>query len=178
MGALSFLKTNYLEMKRILYFVVAAVAVMCVSSCKEKAKTVLQQENEFRATLSDQDTTQMLKLADDCMELLKNKDIEVALAMLMEYDDSANQVKPLSDETRKRYTHMFKMFPVLSYTRVEYTFMMEGLNNVKYDIIFAEEEHPEVNGVPKTSFMFNPVKIDDQWFLTVKRADQGIGRLE
>ena len=49
--------------------------------------------------------------------------------------------------------------------------------NPKANIIFADEEHPEVNGVPKTSFMFNPVKVDGQWYLTVKRADQNIDRI-
>jgi hypothetical protein len=164
-------------MKKILYFAVA-VALLCVFSCKQKAKTTEEAREEFRASLTENDTLEMLKLGDQCMELLKKKDIESAMTMLYEYDDSTQSVQPLSDATRKRYEHIFKIFPVLDYIRTEYTFFVEGINNLKYDIIFAEEEHPEVNGVPKTSFMFNPVKIDGQWYLTVKRADQDIGRDE
>jgi hypothetical protein len=164
-------------MKKILYFAVA-VALLCVFSCKQKAKTTEEAREEFRASLTENDTLEMLKLGDQCMELLKKKDIESAMTMLYEYDDSTQSVQPLSDATRKRYEHIFKIFPVLDYIRTEYTFFVEGINNLKYDIIFAEEEHPEVNGVPKTSFMFNPVKIDGQWYLTVKRADQEIGRDE
>lgn len=164
-------------MKKILYFAVA-VAVLCVASCKQKPKTTEEAREEFRASLTENDTLEMQKLGEDCMELLKKKDIEAAMVMLYEYDDSTQSVQPLSDATRKRYEHLFKIFPVLDYKLAEYTFMLEGLNNLKYEIIFAEEEHPEENGVPKTSFMFNPVKIDGQWYLTVKRADQEIGRDE
>lgn len=161
-------------MKKIIYIAVTAITVMFVGSCKQKPKSVIEQQKEFHSTLTNQDTVQMLKLADDCMELLKNKDIDGALAMLNEYDDSLGQVSPLSENTLRRYHRLFTMFPVQSYIRAEYTFMLEGVNNVKYNIIFAEEDHPDVNGVPQTSFMFNPVRIDGQWYLTVKRADQDI----
>ena len=164
-------------MKKFFYFVVAT-AVLCVVSCKQKPKSTEEAREEFRTSLTENDTLEMLKLGDECMELLKKKDIESAMAMLYEYDDSTQQVNPLSDATRKRYEHLFKVFPVLDYVRTEYTFFVEGVNNLKYDIIFAEEEHPEENGVPKTSFMFNPVKVEDKWYLTVKRADQEIGRDE
>lgn len=116
----------------------------------------------------------MLSLCDNCMELLKNKDIEGALSMLYEYDDSTKQVFPISEATRMRYERLFNMFPVLSYQRQKFTFMLEGVNDVKYDVIFAEESHPEVNGVPRTSYMFNPVKVDSVWYVTVKRPDQDI----
>jgi hypothetical protein len=102
------------------------------------------------------------------------KDIEGALAMLKEYDDSTKTVSDLSAETRQRYTRLFTLFPVLKYSLSNYTFMMEGLNDVKYEVIFAEESNPEVNGEPKTFFMFNPVRVDDQWYVTVKRGDQSI----
>ena len=161
-------------MKKIFYFAVLATTLLCVTSCKHKPQSSEEAREEFRASLTENDTLEMLKMGEECMELLKKKNIEAAMTMLYEYDDSTQSVQPLSDATRKRYEHMFKVFPVLDYMRTEYTFMLEGLNNLKYDIIFAEEEHPEINGIPKTSFMFNPVKVDDKWYLTVKRPDQEI----
>lgn len=149
--------------------------VLAMNSCKDKPqKPILTDSQIFQASLNEEDTLQMLRLTDECMEFLKNKNIDGALAMLYEYDDSTHQVSPLSDETRIRYERLFSMFPVLSYQRQFFKFMSEGLNDVKYEVIFAEESHPEKNGVPKTSFMFNPVKVDSVWYITVKRPDQEI----
>lgn len=164
-------------MRKIVYFTLIATCLLTIASCNQKSKSQFEQKEEFRESLNKQDTVQMLKLADDCMELLMHKNINGALDMLNEYDDSTNSVTTLSEQTRANYLRIFNMFPVLKYQRVSYSFMLEGLNDVKYDVIFAEEEHPEINGVPKTSFMFNPVKIDGQWYLTVKRADQEIDRI-
>ena len=164
-------------MKKIIYFALVVFIMSVVAACNQKSQSYVDKTKEFRDGLTEQDTAQMLKLADDCMELLKKKDVEGALSMLNEYDDSTGSVQPLSEQTRAKYQRLFKMFPVYKFERSSYSFMLEGLNDVKYDIIFADEEHPEVNGVPKTSFMFNPVKVDGQWYLTVKRADQNIDRI-
>ena len=164
-------------MKKVLYFGICLLTLTAATSCTDKAKTKADQSQEFRSSLTETDTLRMLAISDSCMTLLQNSDLEGAMAMLYEYDDSTGQVAPLSDETRRRYQRLFTMFPVKSYQRVKYTFMLEGLNDVKYDVIFAEEEHPEVNGVPKTSFMFNPVRVDGTWYLTVKRGDQDIARV-
>ena len=164
-------------MKKIIYFALVVFIMSVVAACNQKSQSHVDKTKEFRDGLTEQDTAQMLKLADDCMELLKKKDVEGALSMLNEYDDSTGSVQPLSEQTRAKYQRLFKMFPVYKFERSSYSFILEGLNDVKYDIIFADEEHPEVNGVPKTSFMFNPVKVDGQWYLTVKRADQNIDRI-
>ena len=171
MGALSYLK-EIIKMKKLLYFTLGFICLLVAESCRQKPQSSVDETTEFRGSLTSEDTVQMLKLCDDCMVLLKNKNIDGALAMLNEYDDSTNSVQPLTDPTKAKYTRVFNMFPVLEYELAGYTFVQEGLNDVKYTITFAEEEHPEKNGEPKTSFMFNPVKIDGQWYLTVKRPDQ------
>lgn len=161
-------------MKQIINIVFFSLVVLSVVSCGNKQKTQQQESQEFREALTEADTAMMLQKCNECMDLLQKKDIEGALAMLKEYDDSTKTVSDLSAETRQRYTHLFTLFPVVKYTLTNYTFMLEGLNDVKYEVIFAEESNPEVNGEPKTSFMFNPVRVDDQWYVTVKRGDQAI----
>lgn len=148
---------------------------MFVTSCKQQPAGKNKAQNEFVASLTKDDSTQMVKLCDDCMELLKQKDLEGALTMLREYDDSTNSIYPLTEETRARFQRIFTTFPVLDYQRIETTFMERGLNNVKYEIVFGEENE---YGVPKTSMMFNPVKVDDQWYITMKRADQKVDNTE
>ena len=140
-------------------------------SCK-RSKNYQEQVLEFNSSLNESDTLKMLELCDQCMDYLKAKDFNSALGMLHEYDAKSQSVSPISEETANVYRHRFNIFPVLDYTRVSYTFMLEGLNDVKYEVIFAEEENPEENGLPKTYFMFNPVKVGGQWYLCVKQSDQ------
>lgn len=120
----------------------------------------------------------MLQLADHCMELLKNKDIDAALNSLHEYDSNTNELKTLSDESKKRYEHVFKMFPVLDYKRDYYSFQLEGQNDVKYIIVFAEADKDNDLPAAKTALMFNPVKIDGSWYLTIKTGDENFDRLK
>lgn len=155
-------------MRKVIYIVLSAAFVLSFTSCKEKSR--VQREQEFISELTKEDTTQMLKLSDGCMDLLKQNKIDEALSMLYEYDEESKALNPLSDETRKRLQKQFKFFPVLEYTRNYYSFMLEGVNDVKYVIKFAEEEHPEENGEAKTAFMLNPVRVDGTWYLTVKNG--------
>lgn len=158
-------------MKNLAYIMFIALVAVFISSCKEK-KTRMQQIQEFRNSLSSTDTTQMLKLCNDCMDLLKAQKVESALSMLYEYNDSTKEVQPLTDKTRKQYERRFKVFPVLEYTMDYYSFQLEGVNDVKYRITFALEENPEQNGNAVTAMMFNPVKVDGVWYLTIKNGTE------
>ena len=59
-----------------------------------------------------------------------------------------------------------------NFERVSYSFQLEGCNDVKYKVKFAESDNVEETGEFKTMYMFNPVKIDGTWYLTVKRPGQ------
>ena len=158
-----------------LYFVLLALAVVCVvTSCKNKKNQTREERiEEFRSMLTATDTTQMLQICDNAMELLKSKKIDEVIASLYEYNDSTEEVTPVSDEMKKRFQRQFKMFPVLDYKRQYYSFMLEGCNDVKYEITFATAEQ---NGgeAAKTMFMFNPIKVDDEWKLCIKTQDKAI----
>lgn len=156
-------------MKKLAYIMFIVLVAVFTSSCKEK-KTRMQQVQEFRNSISSIDTTQMLKLCNDCMDLLKAQKVDDALSMLYEYNDSTKEVQPLTDKTRKQYERRFKVFPVLEYTMDYYSFQLEDVNDVKYRITFALEENPEQNGKAVTGLMFNPVKLDGVWYLTVKNG--------
>ena len=146
------------------------IAIVLFAACKgeQKNESQIYQEN-----LTAQDSTIMLQKCDSCMQFLSEGRIDDALAMLVEYDDSLQQVSPLSDETRASYLRKFSLFPVLKYELKYVSFMESGLNDAKYEVQFG----PDEAGAPKTSFMFNPVKVDGQWFICVKSADQSIDEL-
>ena len=154
------------------YFFLAVVLVTLTVACSSKKnKKDMSREEQievFRSELTEADTTAMLKLADNAMELLKAKKIDQVIASLYEYNDSTQEVTPLSELMKKRYTRRFKMFPVLDYYREYYSFMLEGCNDVKYCVTFATAEQAGTKEAPTTMFMFNPVKIDGEWKLCVK----------
>jgi hypothetical protein len=109
------------------------------------------------------------------MELLKGKKIDEVIASLHEYNDSTEELTPLSEEMKQRMKVQFQRFPVLAYEREYFSFMLEGLNDVKYRITFRTAE--QNGGEPATTmFMFNPVKVGDEWKLCVKTMDKDIDR--
>lgn len=140
------------------------------SACRSE-KSKVQQVQEFREGLSKEDTTQMLKISNDCMELLKAKKYNEVFASLYLYDDENKSLVPLTETDKKNLERKFKMFPVLDYKLEYYSFLLEGVNDVKYSIKFAEEPNPEQNGEARTAFMLNPVKVDGTWYLTVKNGN-------
>lgn len=154
-------------------YILIGVAVLCLASAcnNKKSQTREEQIEEFRSILTANDTTQMLQICDNAMELLKGKKIEEVISSLYEYNDSTKEIKPLSDELKKRMQRQFKRFPVMGYKRQYYSFMLEGCNDVKYEVTFATTDHN--GGQPATTmFMFNPVRVNDEWKLCVKTADK------
>ena len=160
-------------MKKFNYLLIA-VAVLCLTTaCSNQKKSREDRVEEFRSMLTANDTTQMLQLCDNAMEQLKGKKIDEVLATLYEYNDSTEELKPLTDEYKKRLQKRFKMYPVQEYNRQYFSFMLEGCNDVKYEVTFRTAE--QTGGAPaKTMFMFNPVKIDGDWKLCVKTATDEI----
>lgn len=110
----------------------------------------------------------MLKLADDAMVKLKNNQIDAVLATLYTYNEEDNEVIPLVDDEKARIKKSFQVFPVHSFKRRFFSFQLEGCNDVNYEIEFDTLDHS------KTQFMFNPVKIDGIWYLTVKNEHEEI----
>ena len=164
-----------------LFTVVALFAVIIVySSCTSGQKPNKSSETEdlaFGKSLSNEDTLKVLKLADECMELLKKQNIDQAIAMLYEYDEVSGGVKSLSSESEGRLRHNFRVFPVIEYEREYFSIMEEGVNDIRYKVWFAKEDNPEKNGEPVVKLMFNPVFIDGQWYLCVKNPDQPVDEL-
>ena len=161
-------------MKIFKFILFSLFLAICFDACKNKPKDREEQIAEFRSELTAEDTTTMLKICDDAMELLKQKKVDNVMSMLFEYTDSTKEVKPLQDKTIAKYKRMFQMFPVLEYKRRYYSFMLEGCNDVKYDIVFATAEQTGTGALAKTQFMFNPVKINGEWKLCVKTANEEI----
>lgn len=155
-------------------FLVMTLGFSSCSSCGNNKESREERVTEFRSTLNHEDTTQMLKICDDAMEQLKHRNYNAVLSSLYEYNDSTNEVKPLSSSTAKRYTTMFRMFPVLDYHRLYFSFQLEGCNDVKYEVTWATAEQAGTKDPATTAYMFNPVKVDGEWKLCVKTSNEEI----
>ena len=82
-------------------------------------------------------------------------------------------MKPLTKQTADRYRKRFRMFPVLDYSRQFFSFQLEGCNDVRYNVTWAKAEQTGTDSPAKTAYMFNPVKVDGSWKLSVKtQADE------
>lgn len=160
-------------MKHIInYLIVFSAAFLAVVSCKNQSKSAdesrLEQVEKFRAQLVHDDTTTVLRMCDEAMNMLTNKQYDELMALLYEYTDSTKEVKPITPQTAEKYLRKFKMFPVMRYERKYFSFQLEGCNDVKYDVIFASGEAAGTSTPAIIGYMFNPVKVDGEWRLCVK----------
>lgn len=160
------------KMKKFYLPFIALILVFFVS-CRDQKTASEIAGNEFQQGLTSQDSIKVLQMSDSCMAFLKAGQIEEALNMLFEYDDSLKQVSPLSMEARAQYMKKIMMFPVIDYSLSYFSFTEEGLNDVKYKVVFG----PVEAGAPKTAYMFNPVKNDGNWYLCVKSSTQAVDSL-
>ena len=120
--------------------------------------------------LTAEDTAQMLNLSRSCMDTLKAGHIDEALQMLYVMRDG--KAIPLPAEKEQQLRKNFKYFPVIDYTLDYYTFSNVDNNDVKFRIEFFKHTGPDDKTPNTIGFMFNPVKIDGTWYLTVKEATQ------
>lgn len=161
---------------KVLTLFAITISALTYMSCNSKnggeQQNVEEQEVSFTETLTSEDSTQMLKIADDCMKLLQERKYDEAIGMLYVYDDSTKVLESISSDMASSLRRRFKVFPVLKYERDYFTFMEQGANDVRYKVWFAEEEHPEINGEAVMNLMFNPVKVDGSWYLCLKDYGQ------
>ena len=119
----------YIVMKKLCFLAGTICALLSLNSCNscsssKDGKSREEKIEEFRSELNKEDTSIMLKLCDDAMEELKNKNYDKVLASLYEYTDSTQELKPLSKEVANKYRRKFMLFPVLDYHRIYYSFQL------------------------------------------------------
>lgn len=151
--------------------------ICCFSACNNKKNTQKEEtvkswgeaKAEFVSELSSSDTSNVKTIAFQCMDLLKADSISQALDML--YTIEGTKLRKMSDEEKIQLTKRFKIFPVIDYKFEGITFSTQGHNDVKFTYYFSKSENPQ--DTPKAlGLMFNPIKIDNQWYLTMKNIGQ------
>ncbi len=160
-------------MRKITYLMLLLWAGIFSTSCGNKEKenkyiTYEDLENEFRATLTQEDTLTVMNAATALMEGLKNGEIEASLQKLSMIEDGS--IVSLAGDKLDVLAKRFKRFPVVDYKLDYYCFSVEQLNDIKYSIQIAPKDQ---NGkAPTMGFMLNPMKVNGEWYLCVKDKEQ------
>lgn len=166
-------------MNKLIRSLIYLVLVACfLNSCNEQKKEGSREgtvkswgeaKAEFVSELSSSDTANVKTMAIKCMDLLKSDSIDQALDIL--YTVEGTKLRKLSEEENARLKNRFKIFPVIDYKFEGMTFSTQGNNDVKFTYYFSKPENPQ--DAPKAlGLMFNPIKIDNQWYLTMKNIGQ------
>jgi len=149
------------EMKK--YFILL-FAVIAIASCKNTNtfRTYDQAEQEFRESLTFHDTLAVLMLGQNFMDALKAGTIDLELPNLnVLYRDTLYKV---SDRSLAQLRERFSGTPVADYALAGYSFSTPGNNDLSY----RYTRSGKVGSAPAFKIMFNPVKVGENWYLTLK----------
>lgn len=145
-----------------LYIALIFFAISCHNSAK-KVVTYADAENVFLKGLTEKDTSSVLSMTDSFMENLAHGQIDSSLQMVNVLFSDTLYMPSLN--YRLELIRRFSLFPVLKYELVRYSFSTEGNNDVCYKYWFNEQQS-------SMKIVFNPVKVDDRWYLTLKDGSQ------
>lgn len=137
-----------------------------MASCGSK-QNAENEETPFGQTLSADDTTKVLALAENCMQQLKTGNVDAAINSIYFIDNRDNTLVHIPDSVADRLKAKYTKLPVVDYTLDQFIFEDYDNNEVRYRIQIVRDQ-PDVT----MALAFNPVKLNGEWFLTMK----GVGR--
>lgn len=147
-------------MKIYTYIILCALGMTATCSCGTKQEA--EAKKDFTETVSAQDTTTVMSLTGNCMELFKSGKIDDALNMIYTINDD-NLLVTLPDSLRRRMKQRLTLFPVVDYSLESFYFAKNDSNEVKYSFQFAPD-----NTEMTMKMVYNPVKLGDEWFIVMK----------
>ena len=147
------------------FVVLALLAFSCNNS--PKIKTYQEAEKEFLASLTESDTFAVLALGQEFMQnLMEGGDIDGALATLTVVEDDV--LYKVGDSSIEELKARFSKRQVTDYDCIRYSFSTPGIN----DLVYRYSTSGKLGTGPGMKLVFNPVKVEDHWYLTLKDAYQ------
>lgn len=139
---------------------------LSVGLCSCTGNTGKSKAESLNLDLSEEDTVKVVQLSKACMDSLKCGNLDAAVKMLGSVSDDT--LVPLSPDKVAKMRLKFQSFPVLDYELESLEFDMIKGNLVRYRVKFAEGEEGTEARPLYTSFIFAPVRVDKEWFLTIQ----------
>lgn len=163
-------------MRKIFYLCILSGLVWVIASCgnnKAQSETntiedIIKDNHRYDTTMvrTPDDSTAILKMAIEYLELLKQNKIDEALDLLYEVDGDI--AKPLSASRKNVLRNNLKKYPVLSYTIDEFRLYSDMDTDVRftYDFMVKPEGAPE--NLPTTmKGALNPFRVNGNWYLSI-----------
>ncbi len=147
-------------MKVYTYIILCALGITAICSCGKKQEAEVKKD--FTETVSAQDTTAVMNMTGNCMELFKSGKFDDALNMIYTINDD-NILVSLPDSLRRRMKQRLTLFPVVDYSLESFYFAKSDSNEVKYSFRFVPD-NPDMT----MKMVYNPVKLGDEWYIVMK----------
>lgn len=139
----------------------ALVALGTLGSCSGCSKGK-DSDQDTIPTFAKADTTEVLHMAEQYLNYVKDKDYDKAIGMLSTIvDDTA---RPISAETERNIRAQQRAFPVLGYKVVSMEFVNANRVKVTYAVEFFKK-NPGDKIQNTINLTFAPQRINAQWYL-------------
>ena len=157
-------------MNRKYLILIAAVFGLLLSACKDTKKPAkpLVPGVDVAMEVTSYDTTTVMKMTNDYLDLLKQGNIDEAMSRLYVLDEN-DQIRPLPAEQEADCRFSLEAFKVYDYRITMFTFYKETDSEVKYELIIDDPAKKEDPG--KINGLIRPVRRDGQWYITLANTD-------
>ena len=142
----------------------------CLNKEQKKQKSAVEElmESDSRyssdMSRSAEDSSAVVQLATQYLDLLTKGDVESALGMVYELD--GDNLTVLSDKRRSDLINMYRSFPVLKYKINDYSLFSETNTEVRFTYEFMDKQ--EGSNVPNTmKGSLCPIRHGNHWYLTI-----------
>lgn len=141
--------------------IIFIASAILTSSCGRRNKSVEETMTPFIASLTAKDTTEVLKLADACLDSLKSGNFHGWSYRLGYF--IGDTLHPIRQDMASHFFPLFIKMPIVSYERTDYEFISEYDNVVRYKVTCTNGKN-----LIDTKFVLCPVYIEEQWFMTLR----------
>lgn len=161
-------------MRTVKYLLIAFLALPLVFSCTDKKPTSEVDENGLPVfEFSNQDSTNIMSLANDYMTFFGQQNYEAASDML--YIVRNDSIFPLDNEQRNGFVQAMKVLPVYGTALKELKLYSDRDNELRIAVQVSEDGNLETEK-GTINFMLNPVQVEGRWYLTLRdKYAEGVG---
>lgn len=164
-------------MKKIVYLFACLVVVMSLASCGKKQQKpeksiideIVESDPRYSSSMvrTADDTTAVMQLATQYLDLLSRNEINSAIDLL--YELNSDSLSVLSDKRREELINFYSTFPVIRYNIESYAIFTETNTEVRFTYNFLEnKDDDKIPNVMRGCLC--PVRFNGNWYLTVPKV--------
>lgn len=162
-------------MKKLFFLLSLVLTASVFFSCssEKKAKVEIDFDDNPRVdqdmTRTSEDTTTVLNITREFLELVKAQKVDEAVSKLYTYNEHDSvSIRPINAEEKKELVSLYSTFPILSYTIDEIRMYSENDTEVFYTTTWFEK--PKDSNRPNTlQRSIHPKRQDGKWYLTIEK---------